>query len=290
MRGYAAALAAGTASPYECLRFFENAHYYRGDDRPELERRAVCTLIRHDPLLLATTPHGSFVRGLSEADIQACVGSWSLEDVQLAAFLEGQLRMATVSPRESDHAAADRAMIALALAALERARVGFAGDREFLRLYSNALRMSGDERYTAAFEDLLAATEPEWHAHELRWAMEHAEARGDWARYDALRQRWGAMPKNAHVCECAVNYVANIDGLRALTRGDRADVIRCLHAAVAVSGCPHLNSGGACLRLASELIARDEAKDEVRNHLDAVEQYCRTEEVVELRKQLDERG
>ncbi|HEX5052104.1 MAG TPA: hypothetical protein VFZ65_10050, partial [Planctomycetota bacterium] len=101
--------------------------------------------------------------------------------------------------------------------------------------------------------------------------------------------RWAALPRNAHVCECAVNHVANIDGLRALHRGDEDEAVRCLKAAVSVNGCPHLNSGAASLGLAEALLAAGVRVPDIVEHLHAVEQYCVTDATARLRTRLAQR-
>lgn len=281
LRGYAASLKAGEASLYESLRFFQNWFRYEGDDREELVHRAALALIRHDPFFLMTDPHGNHLEGFSEEEILSCVDSWSVDDEGLAALLEGHLRMATVSRCSPD---LDR--VRGALGVLEKAKPGYGSDKRFLKIYVDALRILGDERYAAAFDELLEKTEPEWHAHELKDAMRHAVEEDNWVRYDALRERWGAMPKNAHICECSINYIANIDGLRSLERGDEDGALRFLSDAVSVAGCPHLNSGGGAVRLAHELLDRKLARKEVAEHLKALEEYCETEETAELRSRL----
>lgn len=269
MARYVAALKAGTATPYECLRFLESAFSYREDDAEELERRAVLTLVRHDPLLLITIPQGGRVDGLTASDVDECVRSWVLEDEPLAALLEGHLRLAAASRHDPD-----RAQVARALAALERAEPAFRGDLGFLELHTDALERLGDPRYSAAVDQLLDMTPPEWQPHPLHSAMNEAVGRSDWERYDTLRRRWEGLPRNANTCQCATNYVANIDGLRALHRGDEEGAVRFLQTAVSVNGCPHLNTGGASLRLARELLDRNIGVAEVAEHLHAVEQYC----------------
>lgn len=281
LRRYASSLKAGTASLYECLRFFQNSFRYRADDRESLVRQATLALIRHDPLFLVTDPHGCHVEGLSEGDIQACIDSWTLDDEPLAAFLEGHLRMAMVQPYSPDHE-----MTRQALQRLESAQRSFGSNQQFLQLYVEALRILGDERYVAAFDELLEHTDPEWHSHALQDAMSHAVEHEDWMRYDTLRERWGAMPKNSHICECATNYVSNIDGLRSLDRGDQDSAIHFLRLAVSVPGCPHLNTGAASVELANELLDHKLALSEVGQHLEALEQYCETEETAELRSRL----
>ncbi len=277
MDGYVAALRAGDASLSQCLRFFQNSFRYDGDDAAELMRTAVLKLAAADPYLLVTDPHGQSIPGLAADDVEACIRSWQLDDASLQAFLEGQLWMAAASRRQPD-----LAMVQRAVAALDRVGAPLAGDREFLEVYVEALRALGDPRYAATFDELLARTDPEWHSHELSRAMRHAVEQADWPRYDELRTRWEGLPRNAHVCECAVNFVANIDGLRALDRGDPAAALRSLRAAVEVNGCAHLNTGAASLRLAAELLDRDLARTEVQSHLEAVAQYCETDAVAEL--------
>ena len=211
-----------------------------------------------------------------EGDIQACVDSWSLDDRCLAAFLEGHLRMAMVCRHSPDLLAVRKA-----LGVLELAEPDFSDDEQFLGIYSDALRILADERYHGAFEALLQNTDPEWLAHPLQRAMRHAVELEDWAHYDTLRIRWRAMPRNSHICECATNYVSNIDGLRALSRGELEDAIGFLRTAVSVAGCPHLNTGGGSVLLAHELLDRNLARREVEEHLKAVELYCETEETLE---------
>ena len=282
LSGYASSLRAGTASLYECLRFFQNSYRYQEDDREQLVRQATLSLIQHDPLFLSTDAHGSLIEGLSEEDIRNCVDSWTLDDEPLAAFLEGHLRMAMIWPGSPDSS-----MARGALDSLERAQKTFGTDRQFLGLYVDALRILGDARYISAFDALLENTAPEWHSHPLQDAMRHAVENEDWVRYDDLRARWGAMPKNAHICECATNYVSNIDGLRSLERGDRDAALAFLREAVSVAGCPHLNSGAASVELAHELLDRNIGPSEVEQHVEALEQYCKTDETAELRKRLD---
>jgi hypothetical protein len=281
MARYAGAIRAGTATPYECLRFFENRCSYRDADGDELQRLAVLALVRHDPLLLITAPQGGRIDGLSESDVDAVVAGWNVDDEALAALLEAHLRMATAAHHDSR-----REGMARALAALERAAPRFRGDVEFLELYTKALRRSGDPRFPAVVDELVERTAPEWRAPPLRDAMHEAVERSDWQRYDALRLRWAALPRSALVCECATHWVANVDGVRALHRGDRQEALRCLRAAVAVQGCPHLNTGAATLRLAEALLDRGGADAEVAEHRDAVEQFCRTEAAARLRARL----
>ncbi len=282
---YAASLRGNTASPYECLRFFEHAFRYRQEDGEELQRRATMQLARHDPLLLATSVHGQLVTGLTDTDIESCIGAWSIDDPLLAALLEGHFWMAAAGRHAPFLPRVERA-----LAALERAAPGFGDDRFFLKLYCDALGTLDDARYPAALDALLDRTPAEWHSHPLQDAMRHAVEREDWSRYDALRSRWGTMPRNSHICECATNYVANIDGLRALDRGDADGAVRLLQESVVVNGCPHLNTGCASLRLANALLDRDLAVSDVEQHLRTVEQYATTKRTAELRQRLAERG
>jgi len=281
LQGYASSLRGGDASLYESLRFFQNSFRYLGDDREELTRRAALALIKHDPFFLITDPHGCFLEGISEEEICDCVKGWSLEDEALAAMLEGHFRMALARRASADLGAVQRA-----LEVLEKAKPVYGGKKCFLKVYVDALRVLGDERYALAFDELLEKTDPEWHSHDLIDAMEEAVERDDWGRYDALRERWEAMPKNAHVCECAVNYVANIDGLRSLERGDEEAALQFLLKAVSVPGCPHLNTGCGSVYLANELLDRRLARKEVSEHLQALELYCESEETAELRSRL----
>ncbi len=281
MARYAAAIRAGTASAYECLRFFENRYCYRDGDGDELERLAVLTLARHDPLLLITVPQGGRLDGLSEADVDAVVAAWSLDDVHLAALLEGHLRMAAAA-----HDSCDPAVMVRALAALERAALAFRDDPDVLELYTKALRRTRDPRFPAVADELVERTDPEWRAHPLRDAMQEAVQRSDWERYDALRRRWAALPRSAYVCACATNWVANVDGLRSLHRDDEQEAVRRLREAVAVGGCAHLNTGAATLLLAEALLDRGGADADVAEHLDAVEQFGRNEAAARLRTRL----
>lgn len=283
LRNYAASLRAGTASPYECLRLLQNSFRYQENDREQLVRQATLLLIRHDPLFLSTDPHGSHIEGLSEGDIQTCIDSWSLDDEPLTAFLEGHLRMTMVRPHSPD-----RSMARQALDSLERAKKVFGNNQQFLQLYVDVLRILDDESHVAVFDSLLESSDPEWHSYLLEDAMHHAVEHEDWTRYDVLRERWNTMPKNSYICECATNYVSNIDGLRALERGDHSGAIDSLRMAVSVPGCPHLNSGAASVKLAHELLDRRLALPEVVEHVDALEQYCKNEETDELRIRLAE--
>jgi hypothetical protein len=281
MDRYASALRDGSATPYECLRFIGHSFWYEGGDVTELVRRAALVLVRHDPFLVATAVIPGELE-LSEEEIGTCVAAWPIADEELKAFLEAHVIVTAIRRYDPD-----RRLAARLLAALERAAPRFAEDLGFRELYADALQWLGDERYAGAVDALIAATEPEGRAHPLREAMERAVAQTDWRRYDALRDRWTALPKNARVCECAVNFVANVDGLRALDRGDEQSAIGFLRAAVAIHGCPHLNSGAITVRLAQELLARGIALDEVKEHVRAAEEFHVTEETTELRSKLE---
>lgn len=282
---YAAAIRSDTATPYECQLFFENWYRFDGDDKEELYRKAGLTLVRHDPFFVAVSPHASIDLLLTDEEIEACVKAWALQDKDLAAFLEAVIRLSSASRRNPDPNNIKKALVAL-----DNSESSFGEELQFLEMRANALGILGDDRYKSAFDKMLEATSPEWRAHPLQNAMEAAVASKDWERYDALRERWGEMPHNSHICECYTNFVANIDGVRALDNGDLPKALRCLTAAVEVNGCPHLNTGGAHLELARELLRRNLAIDELMKHLDAAENYKITDETTELRKQLVERA
>ena len=280
---YAAALRAGTATPYECLRYLEQRDSHGHSDREDLRYLAAVALVRHDPLFVATSVFGIGLESLTAADIDACIAAWTIDDDTLRGYLEAHLRLAVRALR------LDREQLELALAALERARPAYAGEVEFLELRAEALEHHDDERYPPAIDAVIAATDPEWRAHPLRKAMSHAVALEHWLRYDALRARWAELPRNALCCECHTNFVADIDGLRALARGDVDEALRCLDAAVSVGGCPHLNSGGASLRLARELLDRRIALPQVAEHVRKAAQYRVTDRTRALTRELAER-
>lgn len=280
---HVAAIKTGDPSIYDCIRFFQN--WFRCEleetECKKLIRVAALKLIKHDPFFVISDPHGMFVGGLAETDIQSCVASWSLDDEELTAFLEGHLRMTNYSGEPED-----LPMVHRALELLDKTRSRFGEQNTFLKLYSDALQILGDERHAAAFDNLLDQTEPEQHAHELASEMGHAVDEEDWSRYDSLRAKWEAMPANSSICECHVNYVANIDGLRALHRGETDQALTYLRKSTKVNGCPHLNTAGGSMLLAHELLDRNLAKTEVEEHLRQLEQFCKNEETAELRDRL----
>ncbi|MEN8774759.1 MAG: hypothetical protein ABF380_10975 [Akkermansiaceae bacterium] len=280
---HVAAIKGGNPSIYDCLRFFQNWFRCRleEDERQNLIKVAALKLIKHDPFFLISEVHGMCVEDLTEAELQSCVASWSLDDEELSAFLEAHLRMTNHSDDQNDLSS-----VRLVVELLEKARLRFGKQKTFLKLYSNALKILGDERHTTAFDNLLEQTSPEWHAHELRSEMTHAVDEEDWARYDSLRSKWETMPANANICECEINYIANIDGLRSLHRGAPDQAIEFLKQSTQVNGCPHLNTGGGSVILAHELLDHNLAKNEVEEHLRQLEQVCKNEETDELRLRL----
>ena len=275
---YAAAIRSGTFSPYDCARFIEQPYLYKGDDYAEILKTALLAVARHDPFFFATNPHGDPEINPSVEELKKVVEGWSLTDKGLAAFLEGHLIMSFVFRSETK-----RELVEHALSALERARSEFGEDLAFLTLYAKALEILGDERYAAVIDATILKTRPEWRSGPLQDAIEHAVDKGDWDRFDLLRTQWDALPRNSHICECAINVIANIDGIRALQLGDQAAAIRFLKAAVSVNGCPHLNSFGVSFRLAKELLSRGLALSELEEHLIAGEKYCISDETKEFR-------
>jgi hypothetical protein len=280
---HVAAIKEGNPSIYDCFRFLQNWFHCKLEEgeSQKLIRIAALKLIKHDPFFLITEVHGMCVEGLSEADIQSCVESWTLDNDDLTAFLEAHLRMTNFDDEQDDLSSVHRT-----IELLEKARPRFGDQKTFLKLYSDALKILGDERHGAAFDALLDGTNPGRHAFHLQSEMRDAVDEEDWSRYDFLRSKWAAMPANASICECELNYVANIDGLRSLHQGDPDQAIVFLKQSTQVSGCPHLNTGGGKVILAHELLDRNLAKNEVAEHLQQLEQFCKTEETDELRLRL----
>ena len=276
---YADAIRSGKATAYECLRFFDQWFSYQGEDARELLKKATLTLLGCDPFIFAVSP--SSIVELSEEELEACVSSWALSDASMKSFLEGQLRLRTIP-----HDSSDLDRISRALEALECAKQQFGNDVQFLELYVEALKRLNDDRYFSEFERLISATEPEWRANPLHYALAEAAEKADWQRYDALRRKWGELPKNAHMCECYTKLISNTDGLRALEAGDIYEAIKCLRAAVTMSGCPHLNSGGPTLWLARTLLERGIELNEIKEHLEAAEQFSPNEKIQKMREQI----
>jgi len=217
---YASAIKSGKFSPYDCARFVEQSYNYDGDDRLEIMKTAILALARHDPFFFATSPHGSPEVTPTVEELKSCVSQWSLSDDHLAALLEGHFIMSFIYRTD-----ADRAVVEHAISVLERAEPAFRNDVSFLELYARALEIIGDDRFAAVIDSVIAKTDPERRAHPLRDAIDHAVEKANWTRYDLLRNQWEALPRNASICECHTNFVANIDGLRALERGDQEAAI-----------------------------------------------------------------
>ena len=280
---YAAAIQSGAATAYECKCFFDNWFRYEGENCDELKHKAGLVLVKTDPFFILVSPSGDDLLFTAD-DIDKCVAAWKLNDPALSSFLEASIRMASVRGPTID-----RDNVAKAIVALENAKDNFGSDLKYLELLSEAFRLLDDARYPASCDRLIAATSPEWRAHPLSQAMDAAVKKLDWNRYDELRQEWSRLPKNAHICECNLNFVENIDGLRALDRGDVEVALNHLKTALAVNGCPHLNSGGASLRLAQEFLQQGVEFDAVEAYLQAVEKFCLNDSLTKLKEELTNR-
>lgn len=282
LRRYVSALRSGNATPYECYRFFEASFRYRESDAPHLLRTAVLTLLKRDPLFLITSS-AYIAADLSVTDIEECVSGWSLDgEGALRSLLEGHLWiMCSRGPNGVNREYARRA-----LKALEDAAAEFASELKYLELYAEALLALHDPAFLDAVEAQIDATPAEWRAHPISLAMREMMRENNYEAYRSLRGRWAKLPKNAHICECQKNYVANMDGLVALEDGSR-DLGLFLREAADVRGCPHLNSGAASFHLARRLVERGELLDQVLTYLDRMDAIQTTPAAADLRKQIE---
>ena len=281
LTSYALSILSDKATPYECKCFFERWFSYKNEDRKEIMHKASIILVKNDPYFLIMSPHARYDLELSETEVMDCVNFWKINDEQLKAFLEGLLRMALVTYQDPN-----LDLVKKALSALDRACANFGEDITFLELYLRGLKFLKDDRSYLVFDKLMEVTDPEWRAQPLCHELEDAAKVSNWDRYDSLRKLWTALPKNAHVCECHMHSVANMDGVRALNLGDKESAIKFLKVAVSVNGCPHLNSGSASVFLAKALLEQQLAIKEIKEYLLAAEQYSENDEINKLKEEI----
>jgi hypothetical protein len=80
--------------------------------------------------------------------------------------------------------------------------------------------------------------------------------------------KWDALPRGSFSCECFINDIYTSDGLRLAAAKKWSEIPSVLAKAGAVSGCPHLHSGGWQLGLAQLLIKQKRFLPDVKTYLE----------------------
>jgi hypothetical protein len=255
----------GSADPYVAYRVYDASWRVPQQERALL-RAATIRLLEADPWFLATaTPH--FLHALRTEDLERLTPLVGAGPARKAAPL---LRaMLWYHAREGAHARdrAGRVQLRRALAFLQdvprKQR-----DRAWHAMLVGCYRVLDYDRYKRAFATLLEVTAPDWRALELHWFLDIVAAKKDWRVYDRYRRAWDQLPRGHHACECYVNSVYTNDGLRAAAAGTWDAIPEALTRAVAVRGCPHLNTGGLRLDLVRLLVSKKKQLDAARGYLD----------------------
>lgn len=163
-------------------------------------------------------------------------------------------------------------------------------DQEWHRMVVDCYYHVDYDQYKQAIPALLAASEPNWRGAHLSQVLKNAAKRSDWALYDQYRPAWDLLPPSRHICQCKVNSLYTNDGLRAIAAGHWAVIPAALTKAAAVTGCPHLNTGGLSLSLVEQLIDVGQYLDEARAYLQVAmkfESHRGNNEVIVLAEKLE---
>ncbi len=278
---YAKKIREGSDELYYHYRFYEKHFMLRDlEDEDELLRIAILRIFKSDPYAYAGTFPFS-VDLLNETEIEEIAASITFGgDEGAARLLRGHLWADAAGHGEGREAFAERAVAELE-AVPDQLR-----SHEYWEKLARCYRKLDYEKFKSVVPTLLSAQQPERLPYDLINALVTAGGKQDWPTYDEWRARWNTLPQNANFCDCYFNDLATLDGLRALHDGAVAKAVDCMEASTRVRGCPHLNSGGAELKLVEALLDRKELTSECEAYLDFCDRMAKTEKTSELRARL----
>jgi hypothetical protein len=250
-------------------------------DGSELLRRATLKIFTSDPFAYAGT-FPFVIDRLEESDLEQIAEAITFGGDEAAArLLRGQMWADAAGHGDDRTAFAERAVAELE-AVPEELR-----SHDYWEKLARCYRKVDYEKFKTVVPRVLASQKPERQAYDLINALVTAGHRNDWTTYDEWRARWDTLPQNANFCDCYFNDLATLDGLRALHDADVARAAECLEASTRVRGCPHLNSGGAELKLVEALIDRKDLAAECEAYLDFCDRMAgEREKTAELRARL----
>jgi hypothetical protein len=270
---------------YYCARLLEKAYLLHSDpDGVTLMRKAAMTVYKFDPLAYVTIyPHA--VDMFSDDELEELTNDLCVDgDDDLTNYLRGKLWSDVARNRESSNNCARRGYEYLVKVSNDFS----ASEPEYLQALAECCRLTDYGAYMALVRRLLDSREPEWRGPELIRVLETTVSHRDWDAYDSWRLEWDLLPVNAHLCECSHNRLRTFDGLRALASEDICSIPDLLRQAVAVRGCPHLNSGAASMDLVERLIERKLLLSESLAYVEACKQFCVSDERIEpLRQRIE---
>lgn len=270
---------------YFCVRLLEKAYLLQSDpDGIELMRKAAMTVYKFDPLAYVTI-YPFAVDMFSDDELEELTNALSVDgDDDLTNYLRGKLWSDLARNKESSNSCARRGYEFLAKVSSDFS----ASEPEYLQALAECCRLTDYDAYKAIIGRLLDSREPEWRGHVLIDVLDTTVSHGDWGAYDSWRLEWDLLPVNAHLCECSQNRLRTFDGLRALASEDLRSIPDLLREAVAVRGCPHLNSGAAKMDLVEQLIERKIFLSESLAYVEACKQFCVGDERIEpLRQRIE---
>jgi hypothetical protein len=283
---YAAALRRGSEDPYVAYRIYEQHWMIGGKDAKQILRRATVRLLETDPWFLATAmPY--FLDGLQTSDLHRLtpfVGAGPAR--KAASYLRAVL---WYNARKGPHSP-DRAGLVQLRRALEFLDGVPSGQRDhrWHEMVVGCYRALDFRRYKAAFARLHEITEPQDRAFNLIQFLGVIADKKDWVTYDQYRPEWDRLPAAHHACECYLNDLHTLDGLRAAARADWGNIPAALEKAAAVRGCPHLNTNGFKLGLVRLLVRHRKQLGACRTYLNRAAAFrSGDKQLAALRRRLD---
>jgi hypothetical protein len=268
---YAGELRRGSDEPYMAYRLYERSWMVEGKDAKAVLRRATVRLIETDPWFLATAMP-LFLQSLKTTDLPRLTPFVGAGPARKAA---SYLRAVLWYNARKGHYHPDRAGRAQLRRALQFLQEVPSGQRvlSWHEMVVGCYRALDFRRYKGAFANLHQMAEPRDRAFYLIDFLDVVAGKRDWAAYDQFRPEWDRMPAGYHACECYLNTLHTLDGLRAAARGDWRSIPVSLDKASAVRGCPHLNTGGLRLDLVQLLVRHRRELDASRRYLDRAAEF-----------------
>jgi hypothetical protein len=263
---------------YFCARLLEKAYLLQSDpDGVTLMRKAAMTVYKFDPLAYVTIfPYA--VDMFSDDELEELTDALCVDgDDDLTNYLRGKLWSDLARHKKSSTDCARRGYAFL----LKVSDDFSASEPEYLQALAECCRLTDYDAYKALVRRLLDSREAEWRGHVLINVLETTVSHSDWDAFDSWRPEWDLLPVNAHLCECSHNRLRTFDGLRALASDDIRSIPDLLRQAVAVRGCPHLNSGAANMDLVERLIERKVLLSESLAYVEACRQFCVEDDRIE---------
>lgn len=281
---YAAALQKDPANTYAAYRLVENVW-----DQPRaMVRVALKRLLEVDPWFL-TAMHTQGLEYLTIADIEYLTpfvgaGLPAATAARLRAQLWYNARRGSFHPDTAG-------LIQLQTALSYLLKVPTASrDKDWHQMVVGCYFKLDYAKYKQAFPKLLAATDPEWRSQHINQFLINVAKRQDWVAYDHYRSAWDQLPPHRYCCQCYLNDLYTNDGLRAIAAKNWDAIPAALTNAAAVTGCPHLNTGGLRLTLVEQLVAKRKHLDAARTYLQVAtkfESFTGNKQAVALGKKLE---